>query len=46
MPKAERLLLHDLIGSDLPVADENDAVRVLRDVVFVRNQDDRISLMI
>ncbi len=39
-----RLLLHGLVGSDLAVADENDAVRMLRDIVLVRNQNNRISL--
>src|SRR6266404_8092402 len=39
-------LLHGLVGSDLAVADEDDAVRMSRNVVFVRNQDDRISLVI
>src|SRR6266481_4088848 len=33
------LLLHDLVGSDFAVADENNAVRMLRNVVFVGNQD-------
>jgi hypothetical protein len=41
-----RLLLHGLVGSDFAVADMDDAVRMLRNVVLVRNQNDRVSLPI
>jgi hypothetical protein len=40
------LLLHGLVGSDFAVANEDDSVRMLRNVVFVCDQNDRISLAI
>src|SRR5216684_8202367 len=42
-----RLLLRDgLIGSDLAVADKDDAVRVLRNVMLVSHENDRVSLTV
>jgi len=39
-------LLHGLVGGDFSVANENDAVCVLRDIVFVSHQNDGVPLAI
>src|SRR5437879_10525484 len=42
-----RLLLGDcLVGSDFAVADENVAVCVLCNIVFVGHEDNRVSLLV
>ena len=42
----EKLLLDGFVGRDLAVADENDAMRVLGDVVLVCHENDRVALAV
>jgi len=43
---ANELFLYRFVRSDLSVADEDAAVRVLRDVVLVRDQNDGVALAV
>lgn len=39
------LLLYDrFVGSDLSIADKDNSVGVLRDIVFMRDEDNRVAL--
>jgi len=40
------LLRNDLVLLDLPVADVNNPMRILRDIVLMRHQHDRIPLLV
>ena len=45
-PGSLTLLLDQFVLLDLSVANEDDAVRMQRDVVLVRDQDDRVALLV
>ncbi len=44
--EAKPILLNGFVRSDLSVADVDDAVRVLRNVVFVRDENDGVALAV